>query len=188
VTGAIPPDQPVQVCVQAAAIPSDARWLSEVRFSGLRILAWKRPGQVRLRAADGRDWADRLPGIVRGIRTLAAREAVLDGIVVSGGSETAGQGPRTPPRFHVFDLLGLNAWDLRECLLPERKRLLAGLDVLEAWTGHLRYSHHYEGAPCELAGALMRGGAPGIVCKRPGPYRAGPSGDWIELEDAPAQP
>jgi bifunctional non-homologous end joining protein LigD len=181
VPGSIPPDQPVQLCTPVAAIPSDTGWLSEARLSGLRILAWKQPGRVRLRATDGRDWADSLPGIAGSIRTLATREAVLDGIVVSSAVEGHKQVPHAPRVFHVFDLLGLNGWDLRGCLLPDRKRLLVALDALEAWTGLLQFSNHYEGAPSLLGVALIRGGGSGIVCKRPAPYSAGASGDWVEF-------
>ena len=34
--------------------------------------------------------------------------------------------------FYVFDLLHLDGWDLRPCPLPDRKRVLAGLDGIDA--------------------------------------------------------
>jgi ATP-dependent DNA ligase len=44
--------------------------------------------------------------------------------------------------FYAFDLLALDGWDLRGCMLLDRKRLLRGVD---AWTGRLRHSDHQQG-------------------------------------------
>ena len=56
----------------------------------------------------------------------------------------------------LFDLLHLDGWDLRECTLLDRKRVLSGISD---WRGMLRYSDHQVGNAAGMLREACRHGA-----------------------------
>jgi ATP-dependent DNA ligase len=66
----------------------------------------------------------------------------------------------------LFDLLHLDGWDLRECTLLERKRVLSGISD---WRGMLRYSDHQLGNAADmLREALLRSAREAALRRRRG--------------------
>ncbi len=190
VRGAPPADQAPQLCRLVDQPPAGDDWLSEIKFDGYRLLAWKTGEKVRLVTRNGLDWTDRLPAVAHAVAQLGVDRAVLDGELVAlrkdGVSHFADlQAALSAGRdgdLHVmlFDLLALDGWDLRPSKLIDRKRLLEGL---AAWTGRLRYSAHVQGDAAGLLDRARTTGLEGIVCKRAeAPYRAGRGGAWVKVK------
>jgi bifunctional non-homologous end joining protein LigD len=190
VRGAPPADQAPQLCRLVEEAPDGDAWISEIKFDGYRLLAWKTRDRVRLVTRNGLDWTDRLPAVAAAVARLDVGSAVLDGELVALRRDGASSFPDLQAalsagrdgtlHFFAFDLLALESWDLRPCRLVDRKRLLEGL---ADWTGLLRFSAHVPGN----AGAMRRQACgmhlEGIVCKRAdAPYRAGRGSAWVKLK------
>jgi bifunctional non-homologous end joining protein LigD len=189
VRGLPPANQAPQLCTLVRQSPKGAGWFSEVKFDGYRFLAWKGIDGIRLVTRNGHDWADRLPAVAASIGALKASHIVLDGELVAVRPDGTSSFPELQAAlsagaddrliFYAFDLLALDGWDLRNCKLLDRKRLLR--DVSD-WNGQLRYSDHNEGEADVLHQEACRLGLEGIVCKRDEPYRAGRSGGWVKAK------
>ena len=65
------------------APPTGPEWLHEVKFDGFRIQLHKAGDEVRLFSRNGKDFTDRFPSIAAAVRRLAAKDAVIDGELVS---------------------------------------------------------------------------------------------------------
>ena len=115
------------------APPTGPEWLHEVKFDGFRIQLHKAGDEVRLYSRNGKDFTDRFPSIAAAVRRLAAKDAVIDGELVS--CDEAGK-----PDFYAlmrrrtsglcvwcFDLLMLGGRDLRSEALEQRKAKLEAL-------------------------------------------------------------
>jgi bifunctional non-homologous end joining protein LigD len=82
-----------------------------------------------------------------------------------------------------FDLLSVNAIDLRPLPYRERKKRLESL-VNRSGDNHICYSDHFED-PQVLLNACSRMKLEGIVSKRAdSPYSSGASKDWIKVKCA----
>ena len=176
---------------------SDPDWVFELKWDGIRALAWIDGGECQLRSRLGREITDRypelaiLPGLVR------AREAVLDGEIVVLDSEGRGDFEQLQSRMHtakpspslltsapiayyVFDLLYCDRYDLREAPLLERKRLLR--EILTS-DGPVRISDHVVEKGTELFDLAARHGAEGVVAKQAhSTYVGGRSPYWAKLK------
>ena len=161
--------------------PPAKDWVSEIKFDGYRLLAWIDHGKVRLVTRNGHDWTDRLPAVAKAVAALNVETALVDGELVALDKDGISSFPALQAAlsagkdatlyFHLFDLLHLDGWDLRDCALLERKRVLQGLDD---WRGMLRYSDHHTGDPAAMRREACRMKLEGIVCKQAdAPYRAG---------------
>jgi bifunctional non-homologous end joining protein LigD len=188
--GAPPADQAPQLCRLVAKAPDGDGWVSEIKFDGYRLLAWKTSDAVRLVTRNGLDWTNRLPAVAKAITALDCETALLDGELVAlrkdGVSSfpdlqaalSAGRDGRL--NFFAFDLLALDGWDLRACRLIDRKGLLEGLD---GWTGLLRYSAHVVGNAPAMQRKAVEMHLEGTVCKKAGaPYRAGRGTAWVKIK------
>jgi bifunctional non-homologous end joining protein LigD len=166
-------------------------WIYEEKVDGYRVLAYKAGETVRLMSRHATDLTSRFPGLAAAIAGLGPETLVLDGEVavyderlVSRFEWMRRRPPdqvATPSRFMVFDLLRLEAVDLRQqplrvrrehvehvldgaraVLLPVR-RLAA--DGLKAWQEVLE--REYEG----------------LVAKDPqSPYVGGRSLKWLKVK------
>ena len=186
----MPENQAPQLCSLADAPPGGAAWLSEIKLDGYRFLAAIEDGRVRLLTRNGHDWANRMPSIAAAFKSLPVKSAMLDGELVSlradgvstfhGLQAALKDGRDDTLTFYAFDLLHLNGWDLRNCQLVERKRILAGL---ADWTGMLRYSDHLVGDTHAMLKAACQMKLEGIICKKTdGLYRSGRGADWVKVK------
>lgn len=189
------------------ATPADAPfahpdWIFERKLDGMRLLAHRAGGDVRLRSRRGEDRSRGYPELVDAVREqLVSDDAVLDGEVVAfEGNHTSfarlqGRIGLDDPRraratgievfYYLFDLLHLDGWDLRELPLRDRKRLLRSVvDVAPP----LRFTpHRNEDGPTLLEDACARGWE-GLIGKDAGaPYRSGRSRRWVKLKCSAGQ-
>jgi bifunctional non-homologous end joining protein LigD len=134
----------------------------------------------------------RFPEIVEAIRTLPARECVIDGEVVALDEEGRSsfqllqaremEGRKTPVYFYAFDLLQLDGKSLISLPLEARKN---SLEKLCADAGDpIRYSGAIGGDAKRLLEEVKRRGLEGIIGKqRNSVYEPGRrSGAWIKLK------
>ncbi len=187
----LPHRQTAQLATLTDTPPEGSEWISEVKFDGYRLLAWKDGGTVRLVTRNGQDWTAKLPDIARAVGKLKPRTLLLDGELValrpdglssfaSLQAALANGGDRGSLYLYLFDLLHLAGWDLRPCGLTDRK---AALQPLSDWAGVLRYSDHLTGGAARVRREACAMGMEGIVCKRAdAPYRGARSRDWLKVK------
>ena len=198
VPGARPAPLPRFVAPQLATLvsepPTGDAWLHEMKFDGYRILARLDNGRVTLLSRNGREWTEQFPAVVRSVRDLPARAALLDGevAVVTADGRTSFQalqnymsgGGRDGLVYMAFDLLHWNGQDLTRARLEDRKAALAALlGPRGREPGVLRYSDHVVGSGPEFFAEACRLGLEGAVSKRrDAPYRSARSADWVKTK------
>jgi bifunctional non-homologous end joining protein LigD len=128
----------------AEKVFSHPAWLFEIKWDGVRALAWIRDGKLELRARSGRVITGSYPELEGLPGRFRAAEAVLDGEIVvldeRGRSDFGRLQQRmhvvrppaallrqAPVIYHLFDLLYCDGYDLRNVTLVERKQLLSRL-------------------------------------------------------------
>jgi bifunctional non-homologous end joining protein LigD len=180
--------------------PDDGRWAYEIKWDGVRAIAFAEGGRVRLQARSGRDVTGRYPELRPLGEALAGREVVLDGEVVAfdGGRPsfqklqgrmhlTAEHAIRRlsrtdPVNYIAFDLLFLDGRYLLEQPYAERREALAGL-ALAGPTWQAPAHHVGDGAALlELTRAQQ---LEGIIAKRLDcPYTPGRrSSAWVKVKN-----
>jgi bifunctional non-homologous end joining protein LigD len=181
-------------------LPKDEkRFGFEIRWSGLRALAYVEGGRVRLADADANDVGATFPEIRAMGRALGTTEVVLDGVLMATGADGRPDADRmarrlaahsdstvrrlasaVPVIFMVFDLLWLDGHSLLDLTYEERRDRLDGLR-LDGPAWNVPASHRGEGTPLLAAAAAQ--GLSGVVAKRlTSVYLPGTrSSDWIEV-------
>jgi len=176
---------------------SDPNWLFEIKWDGVRALAWIAGGALTLRSRNGQDITKRYPELASLPQAIAAREVILDGEIVAldvrGHSDFERLQERMhvrapsenlvsqmPVVFYVFDLLYCNGYDLREAPLLERKQLL---QRLLHGSERFRYADHQLEHGKELFELAKENGLEGIVAKRmDSRYVSDRSANWLKLK------
>ncbi len=173
---------------------SDPRWSFEVKWDGVRVLAFWDGNDLRLRSRRGRDVTASYPEIA----TMSfPRPAVLDGEVIAfdeggrpsferlqsrinltGRRRVTDAARAAPVTVVLFDVL----FEGEEMVGEPFEARVARLDALSLPEGILR-SDRVEGEGEALFEAAREKGLEGIVAKRLGsPYRPGVrSGDWRKV-------
>jgi len=147
------------------SVPSGDGWIHEILEPGERLLCLIDEASVALRSAEGADRTLDLPQVGRALARLPTSSAVLDGVASDA------------QRYHAFDVLFCDGFDLRGAALLERKRLLHRL--LERADSALAYCDHVEGHGDVVFAEAKRLGAPGILSKPvSSKYGTGKSDDW----------
>ena len=190
--GKLPASQAPQLASLAESPPDAGEWLSEIKFDGYRLLAFKQGASVRLLTRNGLDWTHRVKPLAQAISKLGREAMLLDGELVAlrpdgmtsfADLQAALSEDRTDGLvFYAFDLLHLDGWDLRPCRLDARKAVMAGLGL---WTDAVRLSDHASGDAGPIHQEACAMGLEGIIAKKANaPYRAGRNTDWIKLKCA----
>jgi bifunctional non-homologous end joining protein LigD len=176
---------------------SDPNWLFEIKWDGVRALAWIRNGQLTLRARHGADITKRYPELATLPKALTAREAILDGEIVA--LDTRGHSnfgrlqermhvrapakqliEQVPVVFYIFDLPYCDGYDLRGTPLLQRKLLLQR--ILHS-SEQFRFADHQLEKGKELFDLASQNGLEGIVAKRTNSrYASGRSANWLKLK------
>lgn len=173
-------------------------WLYEIKLDGVRAIARKEGGRVRILSRNRKPLGGRFPVLVDAIRTLHADSAILDGelVVFDFGGRTrfsliqpriharpmseAQDEMTAPAYFAVFDLLYLNGFDLRGQPLVVRKALLEKIVPNPGW---IRYTEHVESDGAAFFEAASAHGLEGIVAKKKqSRYQEGRSRDWRKIK------
>lgn len=133
----------------AGALPrDDAGWAYELKWDGLRSLAFLADGGVRLTSRTGRDITHAYPELARAPAAVTAAQAVLDGeiVVLAGGSwpdfealqqrmnigsaaQAAVLATRLPVTYLAFDVLWLDGRPLLELPYTSRREVLEDLGL-----------------------------------------------------------
>src|SRR5437879_8650277 len=172
--------------------PTTGDWIYELKFDGIRLIGVKRDEKVSLLSRNENELAGRFPEIVGAIKTLPAREFVIDGEVVALDENGRSsfqllqaremEGRKSPVYFYAFDLLQLDGKSLVSLPLEARKNVLKKL-CAEAGDP-IRYSGAIGGDAERLLEEVKRRGLEGIIGKRYNfVYEPGRrSGAWITLK------
>ncbi len=176
---------------------SDPDWLFELKWDGMRALAFVRDGEVELRSRRGRIVTSQFPELAGLPATLSAKQAIVDGEIVALDAEgrpdfgvmqqrmNVARPSRTlvteaPVIFYLFDVLYCDGYDLRNVPLVERKRILKRILMAEE---PVRYSDHVVGQGEDLYRLTQERQIEGIVGKRSrSRYIAGRSAEWVKLK------
>jgi bifunctional non-homologous end joining protein LigD len=176
---------------------SDPHWLFEIKWDGVRALAWIDDGALTLRARSGADITGRYPELASLPTALSMRQAVLDGEIAALDAHGRSDFERLQERMHVrapaenlisrvpvvffaFDLLYCDGYDLRRSPLIERKQLL---QRLLHTSERFRFSDHQLQHGKELFELARDTGLEGIVAKRlDSPYVSERSMSWVKLK------
>jgi ATP-dependent DNA ligase len=140
-------------------------WLFERKFDGIRLLVYKRGGDVRLFSRNR--LPQHVPAVAAAIARLPIDEVILDGEMAWDGRSG----------YHVFDVLWLNGRAVTGLPLEERRAILAGLPFTPPLQ---RVDLIEEASPWELA---RREGWEGVIAKRRGsPYEHRRSKHWLKMK------
>jgi bifunctional non-homologous end joining protein LigD len=147
------------------------QWVFERKLDGIRLLAFKHEGEVRLLSRNQLAQNAHYPGFVQAIEQLPVEDVILD------GEATGVWGKQEPERYHVFDVLWLEGRDLTLLPLAQRRELLARLPLA---------------APLELVARLedalpweraCREGWEGVIAKRvDSSYEHRRSPHWLKMK------
>ncbi len=179
---------------------SDPDWLFEIKWDGVRALAWIRDGKLELRSRTARAVTGVYPELQRLPERLAAHELLLDGEIValdaSGRSDfgrlqermnVARPSPElvrgTPVIFYLFDVLYCDGYDLRRVALIERKEFLRALLGENGRESLFRFSDHHLEHGKELFEVAREQGLEGILAKHVhSTYAETRSPQWLKLK------
>lgn len=170
-------------------LPTGDGWTYEIKWDGMRALAFVDHGHLRIQSANERDVTASWPELAGLPDALPATTALLDGELVATDDEGRPSFGRLQQRIHianpaeamrrvadvpvvyvVFDLLHLDGHDLTGLPLADRRRLL---DQLLEPTATWRASPMHDDGGALLAAADERG-LEGVVAKRTeSPYEPG---------------
>jgi bifunctional non-homologous end joining protein LigD len=191
---------------RSGALPSEQReWAFEIKWDGVRAIAYSQPGELRLESRNLKEITDSYPELARLNRALSSHSAVLDGEIVAFDSDGRPSFGALQPRMHVgsraqakrlaadtpvtyviFDLLWLDGHSLMALPYLERRDRLATLQLNgESW----QTPEHLVGQGSELLEASRRQGLEGIVAKRLSSiYQPGVrTRDWIKVKSVGRQ-
>jgi bifunctional non-homologous end joining protein LigD len=196
------PKSVVPMLAKLAKLPaSDRGWAVEVKWDGVRAIAYCRPGRLELQTRNLNEISKQYPEMRRLSRQLGARDAVLDGELVAFDAEGRPSFERLQQRIHqttesvvrrrmkthpvtyvIFDLLYLEGEDLTGEPYTRRRELLEGLELSgESW----QTPAYALGKAKELLAASAEHGLEGIVMKRlDSSYGPGKrSGAWLKVKN-----
>ncbi|MBV9120565.1 MAG: non-homologous end-joining DNA ligase, partial [Chloroflexi bacterium] len=165
-------------------------WLFEVKWDGVRAIAYLDEGTVRLSSRRGNDCTPQYPELAHLRYEVSASQAVLDGEIVAYDerglpnfhllqqrmnlqqeADIQRAQSSVPAGYQVFDLLYLDGRDLRKLPLIQRKALLKRIVDPK---GFVFYSDHVERDGQAFFDAVKAKGLEGVVAKRKyGAYLAG---------------
>jgi len=179
--------------------PEDG-WAYEIKWDGVRALAYCQPGELRLESRNLLDITAKYPELSELSRALGSRSAILDGEIVAFGADGrpsfsalqqrmqlsgAAQARRrmkdTPVTYVIFDLLWLEGHSLMEQPYSARRELLADLRPVGS---SLQVPDYLVGHGHELLQAVGEQGLEGVVAKRlASTYQPGRrTGDWLKIK------
>ena len=195
------PERLVPMLARLGPLPPDEDWAFEIKWDGIRALAYSQPGRLRLESRNLNEITPRWPEVRALNRALSSHSAVLDGEIVAFDAEGRPSFERLQQRMHLssdsavrrrardlpaayvlFDLLHLDGHSLMDLPYCERRERLEALDLNgPAWMTPAYHS----GDGAGLLQASRERGLEGIVAKRlRSPYEPGRrSASWIKVKN-----
>jgi bifunctional non-homologous end joining protein LigD len=195
------PESIEPMLARSGELPDGDQWAFEVKWDGVRAIAFVQGGRLRLASRKANDITARYPELRDLARALGAREAVLDGEVVAFDADGRPSFQRLQGRMHltsesqvrrlsqsepvvyiIFDLLFLDGRSLMGLPYAERRERLRELDLRgRTW----QTPAHHVGDGAALLEASRAQGLEGIVAKRLDcPYMPGRrSPGWVKVKN-----
>jgi bifunctional non-homologous end joining protein LigD len=185
----------------AAPLPTGPGWAYEIKWDGMRVLAFVDGGRVRAFSRTGKDVTAAFPELRAVGAALGSTQAVLDGEIVAFGPNGRPDFHRLAHRMHIadataarrlasqipvsyliFDLLFLDGHLTTALPYDERRVLLAGLPGLTL-------SEALPGDGPDVLRASAAAGLEGVVAKRRSSgYQPGRrSADWVKVKNTRTQ-
>jgi bifunctional non-homologous end joining protein LigD len=166
---------------------SDPNWIYERKLDGIRCIAIRDGGNLKLLSRNDLSENERYPEVVDALMAEDCQQFVIDGEVVAfKGSETSfallveRHRHWVPVYLYVFDILWLEGHDVRRLPLRTRKRLLKA--ALQ-FHGPIRWTQHRNRDGGEFFKEACRKGWEGLMAKRAdSPYVATRSRDWLKFK------
>jgi bifunctional non-homologous end joining protein LigD len=200
------PENLVPMLTRLSKLPrDDGRWAVEVKWDGVRAIAYCRPGRVELQTRNLNDVSVQYPEVRRISRALGSHDAVLDGEIVAFDENGKPSFERLQQRIHqtdenvvrrrmkshpvvyvAFDLLYLDGRDLTCEPYERRRELLEGLELAgESW----QTPGYSVGHGKELLAASKEQGLEGVMLKRvDSVYAPGKrTGAWLKVKNTNRQ-
>ncbi|HEX5526827.1 MAG TPA: non-homologous end-joining DNA ligase [Solirubrobacterales bacterium] len=196
------PENVVPMLARLSRLPGDdGNWAVEVKWDGVRAIAYCQPGRLRLQTRNLNDVTAQYPEVHRLARQLGSRDAVLDGELVAFDEHGKPSFERLQQRIHqtsesivrrrmkthpvvyvIFDLLHFDGKDLTGEPYSRRREILEELELEgESW----QTPNHSVGHAEELLAASAEQGLEGIVLKRlDSAYAPGKrTGAWLKVKN-----
>ncbi len=183
----------------------DRDWAFEVKWDGVRAIAWWQPGRLRIESRKGEDVGERYPELQALGSQLGSREAVLDGEIVAfdehgqpsfarlqrrlnlnSPSVIRRRTGEIPVTYVIFDLLYLDGRVTIDMPYRERRRLLEGLRLDgPSW----QTPAYQQGKGRAFLAATSEHGLEGVLAKRlDAPYRPGErTREWLKIKNVNRQ-
>jgi bifunctional non-homologous end joining protein LigD len=197
VRGPMPKSVDVTLAKLGERIFSNAAWLFEIKWDGVRTVARITGENVELQARSGRDVTREYPEFQDLAQHVRASTAVLDGEIVALDAEGRSNFQKLQDRigvanpstklqeeialtYYCFDLLYCDGFDLRRSPLLARKKLLASI---LAGTERVRYSEHVLEKGEELLAAAHKKHLEGIIGKEiTSSYSGSRTAQWLKFK------
>ncbi|RZV48171.1 MAG: hypothetical protein EX269_02680 [Acidimicrobiales bacterium] len=168
----------------SGTLPTGGDWLYEIKWDGMRIVAFIDEDGLRLQTTNLIDATVRFPELAGLAEQFAGLDAViLDGELVAAGTDGAPSFGRMQERMHIsdptearrrsldnpvtfviFDLLHVNGTDTHALPLVDRRKLLE--DLVEPGE-HWRLTDVHEDGANELLDVVIEKGLEGLIAKQP---------------------
>jgi bifunctional non-homologous end joining protein LigD len=197
-----PPEHVKPMMATLSLLPADEEaYAFEVKWDGMRAVAYSEPGRLRLETRTLRDVTAGFPELNRLQRQLGARRAVLDGEIVAfddagrpsfqhlqgrmhleNRSQVTRAAKSAPVTYMIFDLLYLDGESLLEAEYRTRRRRLEELGLEGAsW----KVPPILEGTGDDVLEASRAAGLEGIMAKQlASPYKPGYRGrEWLKIKN-----
>jgi bifunctional non-homologous end joining protein LigD len=195
------PQRIVPMLARTGQLPAeDSSWAFEIKWDGVRAIAYSTPGELRLESRNLNEITDSYPELAPIGRNLGSHQAVLDGEIVAFGKDGRPSfgalqqrmhvasralarrlAKNTPVTYVIFDLLWLDGHTLMGLPYTERRERLAALQLSgESW----QTPEHVVGHGAELLQASVEQRLEGIIAKRlDSIYQPGQrSTSWIKIK------
>lgn len=161
-------------------------WIYEPKLDGIRCLAFKQGGEVRLYTRNKNSLNHRHPAIAEALRKEPASEFVLDGEVVAFEGERSNFAFLQKGRkgvdiyYYIFDILHFEGYDLTRIPLVGRKALLEQALIFES---PVRFLSPIVGAGEGFFKEACGKGWEGLIAKREESlYVSRRSADWLKFK------
>ena len=198
------PERLVPMLAKLSKLPEDdGGWAYEIKWDGVRAVAYAAKTGVRLESRNLNDVTPRYPEVQGLAEALGKTDAVFDGEVVAFDEQGRSSFERLQGRMHltrgvearaklvpvvycIFDLLWIDGEDLMRLPYTERRERLEGLNLDgPAW----RVPSYSTGNGEQLLSASAEQNLEGIVCKRlDSPYEPGRrGGTWLKVKNTRSQ-
>jgi bifunctional non-homologous end joining protein LigD len=200
------PEHVKPMLARTGSLPrSDEGWTYEIKWDGVRAVAYSTPGELRLESRNLKEITGSYPELGRLNRALSSHQAILDGEIVAFDEHgrpsfaalqrrmhvgSPAQAKRlakaAPVTYMIFDLLWLDGHPLMGLRYEERHELLVTLALSgESW----QTPDRLQGRGRDVLKATAEQQLEGIVAKRlDSPYEPGArTSAWIKIKNVGRQ-